>query len=255
MNTSALPALPIESNHQTIARLFFQNNRLSRFTSSQANVIHVEDAFVSEGIKTATFIQAIYKQQFSADIQVTYPFLMSALGVGDKRIDDPEMRNKKGDDKKILAALGFRPAKEQTLFLEQYLNLPIEEKVSQAVKQTIARDEIVEVGNLASAGGGASLYLFVALASFLYQSGYRYVVVTSTHFLFHYFKKLGLRPKKIGEASAHVLTDDQHNKWGTYYEKTPQVIMGSLEESLKILQSKMGVLYENEAADCLRVKL
>ena len=48
----------------------------------------------------------------------------------------------------ILAAVGFRYAKEEPLFLENYTGAPIEQ-----VLRT-PRERIAEIGNLASAGGG-----------------------------------------------------------------------------------------------------
>ena len=104
------------------------------------------------------FITATYRDAYDADIEVGYPTLIS-------------LRPAAGD---LVAAAGFRYAAAEPLFLEQYTDSPIE-----AVLKT-SRREVVEIGNLASRGGGVSLYLFAALASYLADRGIHHAVVTST---------------------------------------------------------------------------
>ncbi|MDH4172762.1 MAG: thermostable hemolysin, partial [Betaproteobacteria bacterium] len=52
------------------------------------------------------------------------------------------------------AAAGYAAAGAQALFLEQYLDRPIEQALGAAVGRPLARGSIVEVGNLAAVSAG-----------------------------------------------------------------------------------------------------
>jgi len=54
-------------------------------------------------------------------------------------------------ENELYAAMGFRAADKDKLFLEQYLDRPIEDYMSQHAGIKIKRNNIVEVGSLATA--------------------------------------------------------------------------------------------------------
>ena len=141
-------------------------------------------------------------------------------------------------DNDILAAVGFRYAKDEPLFLEQYTKTPIEAVLG------CARHEIVEIGNLASAGQGASVFLFAALASYLNNKNIHYAAVTGTDFLHRYFKKIGLKPRKICDAHVKAVGCEGQN-WGTYYDTQPRVLVGSIETGIKRLKDSLGAEFED----------
>ena len=66
-----------------------------------------------------------------------------------------------------MAALAVRPASDQALFLETYLNAPIEQAVSGVLGYTVPRDAIVEIGCLAALPTSAMLTLWNATAGSL----------------------------------------------------------------------------------------
>lgn len=210
-----------ENGFQT-GSLSFSKDTLFGHLKVRASLISIVPAFAKDRDAVETFIKGIYAHAYGALIDVHYPILMS-------------VRDESG---KILAATGFRPATAEPLFLEQYLGAPVEE-----ILET-PREQIVEIGNLASDGGGASLYLFAALAAYLNYKGFTQAVVTSTDFLEHRFHQMGLQPKRHAKANPALLLSDGEN-WGTYYDTQPRVISGSVAQGYKRLQKQLGAEYKD----------
>ncbi len=75
------------------------------------------------------------------------------------------------EDDEILAALGLRNAATERLFLETYLDTPVEIRMATLCGRPVARQGIVEVGNLASRHPGRARCLFRALTIYLYRGG------------------------------------------------------------------------------------
>ena len=188
--------------------------------AARPSVISIMPAFTDERRTVEDFIIDIYGRSYGAKIGVHYPILMSV----------------RDDSNRILAALGFRYADREQLFLEQYLEYPVE-----TVLKTPRRD-IVEIGNLASAGGGASLFLFAALSAYLEHRSMRYAVITGTNFIEKRLRSLGLRPRRLAPADpARLLQKDEN--WGTYYETAPHVLAGDIDEGYRKLQHALGAEY------------
>lgn len=68
-----------------------------------------------------------------------------------------------------VAALGYTPASDDSLFLEQYLDLPVETAIAGHVGHPVARIDVVEVGNLAAIDAGAGRRLIVAMTRHLHR--------------------------------------------------------------------------------------
>ena len=195
-----------------------------------ASVIDISAYLTPEREKVEAFIRDIYGKAYHADIGIHYPTLMS-------------VRTESGQ---ILAATGFRYAVEEPLFLEQYLGQPVEQRLTRQYGQTIPRTAIVEIGNLASSGGGASVYLFAALSAYLYTRGIRYATITGTHTLRDRLQKLGLGPQELCAADPLLLPEAERECWGSYYEQRPQVLSGSVAEGMHHLRHALGILYEEQ---------
>jgi hypothetical protein len=82
-----------------------------------------------------------------------------------------------GQDGKVLAALGLRSAKDETLFLESYLDKPIENILAEKASRPIDRNRIIEIGSLASSHGGGARALIITLTAYL--SGASWAVFTA----------------------------------------------------------------------------
>ena len=209
--------LQYRENNLDTARLFLRSKRSPGPRTQDHYVVRVTGLFEPERQDVENFIKATYEKNYNAEIRVDYPFLMS-------------VHNEAGD---ILAALGFRYAEATPLFLEHYIDRPIENILG------CPRDEIVEIGNLASAGQGALNLLFAALASYLKNRDICYAVITGTDALHRHFKKMGFNPSKICDADISSVQGDGQS-WGSYYDTQPRVLAGSLETAVKRFKSLLG---------------
>lgn len=212
--------LAYTENGRTTGQLRFRDAGWLRRMKARPSVVSIMPAFTAERQTVADFITGIYKQAYNAHIGVHYPVLMS-------------VRDEHGI---LLSALGFRIATQETLFLEQYLAQPVDK-----ILRT-PRHDIVEVGNLASAGGGASLFLFAALAAYLNHQQRQYAVITGTAFIEKRLYELGLRPQRLAPADpAKLLRQDED--WGRYYDTTPHVLAEHIDDGYKKLQRALGAEY------------
>ncbi|WP_417781726.1 thermostable hemolysin [Stutzerimonas xanthomarina] len=144
-----------------------------------------------------------------------------------------------GDNGEVQGAVGLRSARRRPLFLERYLDEPIEQAVSQHHGRTVPREEIVEVGNLAAFGNASARLLIVALTDLLVAQGFRWVVFTGTPALLNSFQRLALDPLPLGLADPARMGDELAD-WGSYYASRPQLMAGEILPGHQRLQ-QLGV--------------
>lgn len=149
----------------------------------------------------------------------------------------------------MVAAFGLREACAERLFLETYLDRPIEAVLQQRLGQDVRREEIIEVGNLSARYPGAARLLIVALTALLHEAGYRWVVFTGTTVLCNGFQRLGLRPVVLGPATLEHLPSSERADWGRYYEAKPVVMAGDIAHGYSAL------LLEHELFQSLRAAI
>lgn len=220
------------------AKLSFRKRGFLDHLQMRACAISVLTLLAAERPEVETFIANIYADAYDAAIKVQYGSLMSV----------------RDDAGRIVAALGFRSAGHGPLFLEQYLPAPIE------ILLGVPRHQIVEIGNLASSGGGASSFLFAALSAYLHHNGFKQAVVTGTDSLEKRLRKMGLRPLRHAKADPSLLTSSQGAnaaaaaptvvdganpdvEWGRYYDTCPHVLSGSVAHGYRRLQKLLGAEY------------
>jgi hypothetical protein len=127
----------------------------------------------------------------------------------------------------IIAAAGWRGAENGRLFLERYLDTPVEQAMARLADESVERRRIVEVGNLASERAGGSVQIILALAGHLAAEGYEWVVFTATAELIRIFAKLGLPLLALAPADPARLGEEA-KAWGNYYETAPVVVAGRI---------------------------
>lgn len=135
---------------------------------------------------------------------------------------------------RIVAATGWRGAGAEPLFLERYLDEPVEDAVSRFAAGGVARARIAEVGNLAAEKNGGSLHVIVALAGRLAALGYEWVVFTATRELAGIFARLGLPLLALAKADPARLGAEAA-AWGSYYDTEPVVVAGRIRIALERL--------------------
>jgi len=130
-------------------------------------------------------------------------------------------------EQRILAAAGWRCAGEGRLFLETYLDRPVETEISRLAGHPVRRDRIVEVGHLAADQRGRSAQVIRALATHLDALGYEWVVFTATRELIRIFHRLELPPLAVAPADPRRLGPAARH-WGRYYDSMPVVVAGRI---------------------------
>jgi len=124
------------------------------------------------------------------------------------------------------AALGYARAGAAPLFLEAYLDDPVEALVSAAYARPVTRTQIIEVGNFAAINPLAMVCLWGAAANDLASRG-EIAVATMTSSLRGMFRRIGVpiveiaraRPERLGTAAAD---------WGSYFDQDPMVCAGAI---------------------------
>lgn len=130
-------------------------------------------------------------------------------------------------DGQVQGVVGLRSAQRRTLFLERYLDQPIEQRLAWHTGRTVPREEIVEVGNLAAFGAASARLLIVALTDLLVAQGFRWVVFTGTPMVLNSFQRLALSPLSLGPADPLRMGDELAD-WGSYYASRPQLLAGEI---------------------------
>jgi hypothetical protein len=131
----------------------------------------------------------------------------------------------------LAAVAGARPARDGELFLEQYLDSPIEQFVAQAFRTPVDRDQIIEIGNLAAYIPGLAYPLFAVLATVLNKAGYRWATCTATPQVESMLAKMKFPFRKICTADPARLGEDS-GEWGDYYASRPSVIVGDVRSAV-----------------------
>jgi hypothetical protein len=136
----------------------------------------------------------------------------------------------------LRAAAGIRPAASGALFLEHYLDQPVEQAISQALHIPIARDQIVEIGNLVGTHRGASQLLFLLLIAVLHRAGFHWVTFTGTRQVEQIIQKMQFEITRIGAADRQRLGASA-DEWGSYYDNHPQLFVGRVDAGMANIQN------------------
>ncbi len=173
-----------------------------------------------------TFIHARFAEHYGARV---HQFMPCLLGLHDSQ-------------GQLLAALGVRCGGEGPLFLERYLDAPVEQRIAELGGCAApARGVVAEVGNLAAIGAGHARLLIVALTDLLARAGFRWVAFTGTPLLLNSFSRLGLAPLQLGAADPARMGEELAD-WGSYYATRPQVMVGDILGGHQRLQA-LGVYH------------
>jgi len=181
-----------------------------------------EDA--SERAELESFIRADFARVYGADVRHFMPHLMGL----------------RGDDETLLAALGFRTAAEDHLFLEHYLHAPVEAMLADAGHR-IPRAGIVEVGNLAVSRAGGARWLITALTAYLEGARYRWVVFTAVPSLINSFARMGIDLIRLAQAERARLPLAELALWGSYYATGPTVVAVSVGQAFDALTAYLDL--------------
>jgi hypothetical protein len=191
-------------------------NKLNRIRASTVVATHV-DAGSPRRREVEAVIHDVFVRRFGARVTSFAPNLL--------------LLERNGS---ALAACGWRGAQTGALFLERYLDCPIDQAMARLARQRVDRARIVEVGNLAAEKSGGSLHVILALSAHLSRLGYEWVVFTATQELVGIFSRLGLPLLALAKADPSRLGADAQ-AWGSYYDSEPIVVAGRIRLAFDVL--------------------
>ena len=120
------------------------------------------------------------------------------------------------------AVAGIRPALDGDLFIEQYLDEPVERELSRLLQTVVSRSDIVEIGNLVSTHRGACQLFFTLHATVLHEAGFKWATFAATDQVQKIVDKLNFVTVDLGVADPACLGEDV-TRWGQYYDTSPTV--------------------------------
>jgi len=134
----------------------------------------------------------------------------------------------------LTGVVGMQAADDSPLFLERYLERPVESTLAQGLGQPVPRGALVEIGNLVAAKGGASQLLFLLFTAILHEAGYEWIVFTATRSLRNNLEKLGFPLLELQRVEPRRLQPELLAQWGSYYQTEPVVMAGSLAAAMEL---------------------
>jgi hypothetical protein len=138
---------------------------------------------------------------------------------------------------------GIRGADEARLYLEHYVDRPIEQLVTECLAtragdcldapRTVERQQIVEVGNLAGGNCRAAIRMVAQLPAYLMARRYTWIVFTATSSVRQILAGFGAPLLELGRADpARVAASP--DGWGRYYETDPRIFAGYLPDASRL---------------------
>ncbi len=184
-------------------------------------VLQVCDVGDPRRAQVEDFIRAVFVRTYGARVHRMMPRLLA-------------FRDRGGE---LLGALGVRSAAARPLFLEAYLDSPVEACIAARVPGAVTRAGVVEIGNLALAEPGHARTVIKAVTAFLRNADLDWVVFTAVSTLRNAFYRLGLDPVPLAPADPARLGAAAAD-WGRYYETRPVVYAGSVQQGVAGLTSQ-----------------
>lgn len=177
------------------------------------------NAYDADRADVEAFIAKAYHRHFGATLPAFAPYLFVLRTV----------------DGAPIATAGLRPAGNTALFLEQYLDAPIESVLQERLNRLVRREQIIEVGNLIATRPGDGRLLIRVLTRLIHQGGYHWAAFTAVSAVRNLFLHLGLNLITLCPADPLLLVEDRY-RWGTYYECNPWVMAGDVVRGLRHLE-------------------
>ncbi len=172
----------------------------------------VADRYAALRPSFETFLQTRYSEAFDARLNDHYPLIAGLTDAAGR----------------LSAAAGVRFAEDEPLFLEHYLDQPVEVVLGPIHGEVLGRDDIVEIGSLASRTPMATMDLFSALAGWMMSGrSRRFAVATVTPRLQSLLGRAGFQLTRIADADPARVACAEHD-WGSYYRGGPSVVTGRI---------------------------
>ena len=199
------------------------NHRDDRPTEALSSSLEVYTRETPGRAHVQDFVRDIYAERYGAHISEFAPVLLA-------------LRDAQGA---LIAAVGYRCAALEPLFLERYLDVPVEQALLGLGVPPSARHNMVEVAHLVALRPGEGRRMMAELGRWLGQQGTHWVVSTVTRELRHLFLRMGIAPLALGVADPERL-GDRAGDWGSYYEHEPVVLAVALPQTARLRPRLVG---------------
>lgn len=166
-------------------------------------------------LETQAFIAQGYRRAFGARLQSFYPSLIVLSR----------------SDEQLCGAVAARYAEGQTLFIEQYLDHPVEREIARMATKPVSRSSVVEIGSLCVTRPAMTYPFISMIGSWLQAYGVEWLVFSLTRTLQRLFQRAEVDMFDLGPANAHRLSSSD-NDWGSYYDHDPRVMAARLDQGL-----------------------
>jgi hypothetical protein len=167
------------------------------------------------------FVADVYRRHYDAEIPQFAPTLLATCANG-----------------VLAAAAGYRCA-DEPLYLEHYLDVPVERAIAAHAGHCVRRRDIVEIGHFASTHPGEGRRMMLPIARHLASLGYRWAVTTATSELRALMLRVGLTPLALAPADP-TRVPGGGARWGRYYQHAPVVVAGDLHRALAALARRQA---------------
>ena len=125
--------------------------------------------------------------------------------------------------------IGVRGAWDEPLFLEHYLDVPVQNMIANAAGQAVSRTRIAEVGQFVVDDPEIVGSFFRDLVPFLRTEGFDWVCFTGTNRVRAILQRVGFHGLPVASAAAERAAPTG-DRWGNYYDHEPLVIIGKLDD-------------------------
>jgi hypothetical protein len=169
------------------------------------------------------FVRAAFARSHAAEIRT---FMPSLLGFRD-------------GEQRLRGVTGLRPAASGSLYLEQYLDVPVEVAIARATGRHLQRADIVEVGNLAAGNCRSAVRMVAQLPAFLLARDFKWIVFTATRTVRQILLGFGAPLVELAQASGARVAGGL-DAWGGYYDHDPRVFAGYLPDSWRLATFQQG---------------
>jgi hypothetical protein len=150
----------------------------------------------------------------------------------------PTLLAERDADGGILAACGLRRGGAGPLFLEAYLGQPVESAIGAHSDLAVARERIVEVGNLAVLPPFTAREFIASLTRHLLAGDAEWSVFTAVTTLRNAFARMGVPFLRLGVARLDALPEADRAAWGTYYDTAPEVLAVRVRDAAHALLAR-----------------
>lgn len=173
--------------------------------------------------QTEAFIHKQYSGVHSANISTFLPNLFAI-----------------SDGSQMLGAVGLKGFDEETAFVEQYLDSPVEASLRQTMNINPVRSQLVEVGNLAANTINDAIRIIAFLCYETHSRGFDYAIFTGIQSVRVALRRLHINFVEIQTADPLKLNTDT-KPWGRYYDNDPRVMIVDVTYAAATVATMFGI--------------